>query len=109
MVARRDNRVESARKPETTRRGFLQTAGVAAAASVSPLILRATDKAGSKNAVLGEGAHQYEVVTQSFGEIPASIPWGETHGVTVDSAGLIYVTHRSSVPDPVDAVVVFDP
>jgi len=109
MVGRRSNRNEAAQKSETTRRGFLQTAGVAAAASVSPLILRATDKAGSRNTDLGEGAHQYEVVTQSFGEIPAHIPWGETHGVTVDSAGLIYVTHRSSVPDPLDAVVVFDP
>jgi len=95
--------------PETSRRGFLQAAGATAAvASVSPLILNAADKAGSKNPIMGEGAFQYEVISQNWGELPSHIPWGETHGVAVDQAGLVYITHRSNAPEPVDAVVVFD-
>ena len=111
MVARRkDSASQSAGKSETTRRKFLQTAGaVAATASVSPLILRATDKTGLKNPVLGEGEFQYEVVSQNWGEVPANFQWGETHGVAVDEAGLVYIAHRSNAPEPVDAILVFDP
>jgi len=95
---------------ETSRRSFLQSAGATAAAvSVSPLILNATDKAGTKTPVLGSGAYQYEVVSHNWGELPGHVTWGETHGVAVDEAGLVYITHRSSEPEPVDAVVVFDP
>jgi hypothetical protein len=94
---------------ETNRRGFLQVAGVAAAASVSPRVLHATDKAGSRNPIMGERDFQYEVVSQNWGELPSHIQWGETHGVAVDESGLIYIKHRSHAPDPVDAVVVFDP
>lgn len=94
----------------STRRSFLQSAGaVAAAASVGPLILRASDKAGSKNAVLGQGAFQYEVVSQNWGDVPALLKWGETHGVAVDEAGLVYIAHRSNAPEPIDAILVFDP
>ena len=93
----------------TNRRGFLQVAGVAAAASVGPLVLGATDKSGTRNPILGEGAFQYEVVSQNWGELPSHVQWGETHGVAVDEAGLIYIKHRSSVAEPVDAIVVFDP
>ena len=107
---RKESSARSGRKPETTRRSFLQAAGAAAAtASVAPLILHASDKAGSKNPVLGEGAFQYEVISHNWGEVPSHIQWGETHGVAVDEAGLIYVTHRSPAPEPLDAVVVFDP
>lgn len=94
---------------ETNRREFLQAAGVAAAAaSVSPIVLNATDKAGSKPTILGEGAYQYEVVSQNWGELPDHLKWGETHGVAVDEAGLVYIAHRSNAPEPVDAIVVFD-
>ena len=73
------------------------------------MILHATDKSGSKNTILGEGAFQYEIVSQNWGELPRHIQWGETHGVAVDESGLVYIAHRSNAPDPVDAVVVFDP
>lgn len=107
---RKESSARSSRKSETTRRHFLQAAGAAAAtASVTPLILHASDKAGTKNPVLGEGAYQYEVVSHNWGEVPSHIQWGETHGVAVDEAGLVYVTHRSHAPEPLDAVVVFDP
>lgn len=107
---RKESSARSSRKSETTRRHFLQAAGAAAAtASVTPLILHASDKAGTKNSVLGEAAYQYEVVSHNWGEVPSHIQWGETHGVAVDEAGLVYVTHRSHAPEPLDAVVVFDP
>lgn len=90
----------------TSRRSFLQAA---AAVTVSPLILNATDKAGTRNAILGEGAYQYEVVSQAWGDLPDHVKWGETHGVAVDEAGFVYIAHRSNAPEPVDAIVVFDP
>lgn len=106
MVARRKNR---SAKSQTTRRNFLQAAGAVAAISVSPLILKAADKAGSKNPVLGEGAFQYEVVSHNWGEVPSHIQWGETHGVAIDEAGLVYIKHRAHSPEPMDAIAVFDP
>jgi hypothetical protein len=110
MAARRkSNERASTAKSETSRRNFLKTASAAAAASVSPLILRASDKSGSKNPILGEGPFQYEVVSQNWGELPGHVQWGETHGVAIDEAGFVYITHRSNAPEPVDAIVVFDP
>ncbi len=35
--------------------------------------------------------------------------WGETHGVTIDETGLIYIKHRNYAKHPMDAIVVFDP
>lgn len=81
----------------TSRRNFLHAAGaVAAAASVSPMILNASDKAGTKSPVLGTGEFQYEVVSHNWGEVPEHIQWGETHGVAVDEEGLVYIAHRSN-------------
>ena len=73
------------------------------------MILHASDKAGTKTPVLGTGAFQYEVVSHNWGELPDHVQWGETHGVAVDEAGLVYIAHRSHAPQPVDAIVVFDP
>ena len=86
----------------------MTTGAAAAAVSVSPLILHASDKAGTKAPVLGEGAFQYEVVSHSWGEVPDHIQWGETHGVAIDETGLIYIKHRSHAPQPMDAIAVFD-
>ncbi len=92
----------------TSRREFLGTAGTAAvAATIGPSFLHASDKAGRKAAVVGSGAHQYECV-HNWGELPDHIRWGHTHGVTVDSAGLVYIKHQARGPKPIDAVVVFD-
>ncbi len=92
-----------------SRRTFLHAAGAAAAAvTVSPMILNASDKSGSKNPVLGEGAFRYEVVSHNWGEVPDHIKWGETHGVAVDEEGLVYIAHRSHAKEPLDAIVVFD-
>lgn len=92
----------------TTRRDFLQVAGAVAAAGVSPLVLGASDKSGSKLPLMGTGEHVYEVVSQNWGELPSHLAWGETHGVAIDEAGFVYVKHRCNTPDPMDAIVVFD-
>ena len=96
------------RSHRTSRRTFLKAAGtVAASSAVGPMILNASDKSGNKRPVLGTGEFRYEP-THGWGELPSHVVWGETHGVAVDEAGLVYIKHRSRTKDPVDAVVVFD-
>ncbi len=94
--------------PRATRRTFLQGLGTAAVASqfASPFV-HASDKAGSRSPVLGEGGHRYEA-THGWGELPDHIQWGDTHGVCVDREGLIYIKHQSAAPEPMDAIAVFD-
>ena len=85
----------------TPRRMFLT--GLAA-----PLILGATNKSGSKKPILGEGEHTYEV-THDWGELPADIQYGNTHGVCEDSHGHIYIHHTVySTSEKPDSMVVFD-
>ncbi len=87
---------------KTSRRGFL---GAAAAA---PMILAATDKSGGKLPVLGSGTHKYEAI-HDWGELPASIKYGNTHGVCEDSQGNIYVHHTvNAASESSDSMVVFD-
>ncbi len=91
-----------------TRRTFLKTAGAAVlTASVAPAVLGTQNKSASGKPVLGEGDYRYEV-THNWGEVPKHVQWGATHGVCVDSEGLIYIKHRNRVKDPMDAIVVFD-
>lgn len=92
-----------------SRRQFLKTtAAVAMTSAVAPTILHAEDKAGSKTPLLGTGDHQYEAF-HNWGQLPGHVVWGETHGVAVDRAGLIYIKHRSTAAEPMDSIVVFDP
>jgi hypothetical protein len=87
---------------EITRRNFIGT-GLAA-----PLILGAQDKAGSKAPVLGSGAFQYEAI-HDWGELPASIKYGNTNGVVEDSQGNIYIHHTVYADsESADTMVVFD-
>ncbi|QDU45819.1 NHL repeat protein [Symmachiella dynata] len=98
---------------DSSRRDFLKTATMAGAAAAAvttgsgPLILNASDKAGSKRARVGQGEFVYEC-DHHFGEVPDHVRWGDTHGVCVDEAGLIYVKHRQKTDEPMDAIVVFD-
>ncbi len=88
-----------------TRRSFLVTAGAAAA---TPVFLCATDKAGNKPAILGEGEHKYEAL-HDWGELPHNIRYGNTHGVCEDSQGHIYVHHTvNAASESTDTMVVFD-
>jgi hypothetical protein len=74
----------------------------------APIILGATNKSGSSSPVLGEGDHRYEV-THDWGELPASIRYGNTHGVCEDSQGNIYVHHTvNASSESSDSMVVFD-
>jgi hypothetical protein len=96
-------------RPGSSRRRFLQSSvATAALAATGPTILGAADKAGSKLPIVGSGEHTYECI-HNWGELPSHIKWGETHGVAVDAAGLIYIKHRNNAADPMDAIVVFDP
>jgi len=76
---------------QVTRRSFLVTA---AAAAYAPVFLRATDKAGSKAPILGQGEHQYEAI-HDWGELPRTIKYGNTHGVCEDSQGNICLLYTS--------------
>jgi hypothetical protein len=85
-----------------TRRHFLYSLGGA------PLLLGMTDKSGSTKPVLGSGAYTYEV-THDWGELPASIRYGNTHGVCEDSQGHIYIHHTvNATSESSDSMVVFD-
>lgn len=74
----------------------------------APLILGAANKSGSDKPILGEGDHKYEV-THDWGELPANIKYGNTHGVCVDSRGLVYIHHTVNADsESSDTMVVFD-
>ena len=76
--------------------------------ALAPAILGATDKAETKAPVMGSGKHTYEAI-HDWGELPAGIKYGNTHGVVEDAQGQIYVHHTvhasSEIPD---SMVVFD-
>ena len=83
------------------RRSFLT--GLAA-----PLILGASNKSGSSNPIVGEGSHKYEAI-HDWGELPADIKYGNTHGVCQDSHGRMYVHHTvNKASEKHDTMVVFD-
>ena len=92
--------------PKPTRRGFLK--GAAAAAVVGPTILIRGAGAQGKNPVIGVGEFKYEC-DHGWGELPDHIKWGNTHGVTIDESGLIYIKHQTLTKEPMDSIVVFDP
>jgi hypothetical protein len=90
---------------QVTRRNFLVTTATAACA---PAFLGATDKAGSKPPILGQGQYQYEAI-HDWGELPRTIKYGNTHGVGEDSQGNIYIHHTvHATSESPDTIVVFD-
>ena len=90
---------------QVTRRDFLISA---AAATAAPLFLGATDKAGNKTPIIGQGEYRYEAI-HDWGELPRSIRYGNTHGVCEDSQGNIYIHHTvNATSDSLDTMVVFD-
>lgn len=95
------------------RRGFLQTGFTIAGTSLlaghaGPAILGAEDKSGRRPAIVGEGDFRFEC-HHGWGELPNEIVWKNTHGVTVDADGFIYIKHQANPQRPCDTVVVFDP
>src|SRR5580698_9295381 len=92
--------MRGAMKPITRRQAL-------AAAFAFPMIAR-PDKSGSKLPVLGSGSHVYEA-QHDWGELPAGIRYGNTHGVVEDSQGRIYVHHTvHASSESSDSMVVFD-
>lgn len=86
---------------KTNRRAFFT--GLAA-----PLILGAANKSGSARPVVGSGAHKYEAI-HDWGELPAGIRYGNTHGVCQDSQGRMYIHHTvNKASESHDTMVVFD-
>jgi hypothetical protein len=94
------------------RRDFLKQTSAAGAALLAartaPAFLNATDKAETKNPVIGKGEHRYECI-HSWGQLPSSIKWQTTHNVAVDAEGLVYITHMGYGKEVMDTVAVFDP
>jgi hypothetical protein len=90
------------------RRKFLkQTGATAAVGALAPYVL-ASDKAGTRLPILGTGEYQYEAI-HDWGQLPPGHVYGNTHGVAVDSQGLIYIKHTVGAGAKIpDAVVVFD-
>ena len=52
--------------------------------------------------IIGAGNHTYEVI-HGWGDLPAGIRYGYTHGVVCDSQHRIFIHNQSK-----DAVIVFD-
>jgi hypothetical protein len=101
--------MKSHQSTPASRRTFLKTAGAVAAAATLPTpFIHAADKAGSKNVVIGTGEHKYECIHDwGLSNLPAGASYGNaSHGVTIDEAGLIYITHNQGNPG---SIFVFDP
>jgi len=90
--------------PECSRRNVLTALGAFAVAPAA----RTSDKAGARPPVTGSGEHRYEI-QHEWGQPPARIAYGNTHGVCVDSQGFIYIHHTVHADSASsDTVVVFD-
>ena len=95
----------------TTRRTFIKTVGsgigVGLIAGAAPAFVGAEDKAGTKNVILGQGEHTYECIHDwGMSSLPEGANYGNaSHGVAVDEAGLIYITHQGKP----GSLYVFDP
>ena len=62
----------------------------------------------TKAPVIGTGKHTYEAI-HDWGELPAGIKYGNTHGVVEDAQGHTYVHHTvHSTRESADSMVVFD-
>ncbi|WP_437188187.1 peptidase [Planctomicrobium sp. SH668] len=93
----------------TDRRTFLKAAGTSALAiGIAPAFLGATDKAGKKPVVIGNGDYLYEC-HHLWGEVPDHIQYLNTHGTAVGKDGLVYISHQGRGNAPCDVVVVFEP
>jgi hypothetical protein len=91
-----------------TRRDFLKSSTLAAAAITFPRVLTASNKSGRDPLILGEGEHRYEV-QHDWATLPGDIAFGNTHGVCEDSHGQIYIKHTvHATSSKADAIVVFD-
>ncbi len=90
------------------RRAFLRRSlGGVLAAGTAPLILGASDKAGTRRARVGQGEHLYECDHQwGSRHLPQGHRYGgASHGVALDSQSRLHVTHHGSP----GSIFVLDP
>ncbi|QDU97625.1 twin-arginine translocation signal domain-containing protein [Lignipirellula cremea] len=94
----------TATSASASRRQFLGAVGAGAAVLAAPSLLLAK-KTDTANPVLGFGEFQYECV-HDWGQLPSGHHYGNaSHGVAIDKAGLIYITHYGAP----GSIFVFDP
>jgi len=90
------------------RRKFLEDCSAVTAAAVFPFYIHTSNKSGNRLPVVGSGVHTFECV-HDWLVPPDGLVWGDTHALSQDEQGLIYVAHtvhRSSMRG--EAVVVYD-
>lgn len=90
-----------------TRREFLSTAAVGAAAIIAAPAVLTASKSDSQ-LIVGEGDYKFEVIHE-FPQLPKEFTWQTTHNVAVDKAGNLYVIHegRKELTDH-PSIFVFD-
>lgn len=105
-----ESAVESnARSVNKSRRNFLRTTSTIAAAASAGLpafFVRASDKSGNRETIIGTGEHQYRC-RHHWGNdsLPDGHQYGgASHGVAVDSERRIYITHYGNP----GSIFVFD-
>jgi hypothetical protein len=91
------------------RRTFITRCAAATAAATLPsFFVRASDKAGTANPIVGSGEHTFECL-HDWLMPPEGLLWGDTHGLCQDADHNIYVAHtvnKASMRG--EAVVVYD-
>lgn len=89
------------------RRTFLKSTALGALALGAAPYTRGADP-NTGRLILGSGDFTYECI-HDWGQLPASITYGNTHGVAEDSQGNIHVKHTVGAnSQKSDAIVVFD-
>jgi hypothetical protein len=93
----------------SSRRSFLaSSSALAVSAAIPRFYLHTSDKSGQRLPVVGSGLHTYECVHDWLAP-PDGLVWGDTHGLSQDEQGHIYVAHtvnKSSMRG--ESVVVYD-
>ncbi|MEM7147344.1 MAG: twin-arginine translocation signal domain-containing protein [Verrucomicrobiota bacterium] len=88
-----------------SRRTFLKSGAAATAAAFSAPYLLLAKKTPEANPIVGEGEFQYQC-HHDWATLPDDHDWGgASHGVAVDSDGLVYITHHGSP----GSLFVFEP
>lgn len=103
-----ENNLSPTTPEHLSRRRFLAAGGLASLSACVPTFhIHASDKTGTRLPVIGPEGHRYEVQHDCM-TLPYHVWWQETHGVAVDSEGLVYVKHRTKTRTIADSIVVFD-
>lgn len=90
---------------QSTRRSFLRRSVLGTAAFSFPTLLLPRKGMAQGNAVIGSGEYKFECI-HNWGQLPEDHTYGEaSHGVAVDSAGCVYITHHGKP----GSIFAFDP